>query len=210
MTPYSETEVARTEGEILPNKNIQFAAPNSIASTANSSTKTFQIRCVFTTEKDTLSPILDLNRTSLVTVQNIIDDVTAGNELSATGGNQLARYITKKVELAEEADKMDVFISVNRPRAANVDLYWRVVEGGSNTEISTVNWIQAPSSGAGYTATQSPTVVPINDNPAVFEEIQYSIDPDGSFGTMQFKIVLRSINSATVPQVKDFRAIAST
>ena len=210
MTPYSETEVARTEGEILPNKNIQFAAPNSIASTANSSTKTFQIRCVFTTEKDTLSPILDLNRTSLVTVQNIIDDVTAGNELSATGGNQLARYITKKVELAEEADKMDVFISVNRPRAANVDLYWRVVEGGSNTEISTVNWIQAPSSGAGYTATQSPTVVPINDNPAVFEEIQYAIDPDGSFGTMQFKIVLRSINSATVPQVKDFRAIAST
>ena len=206
MTPYSETEVARTEGEILPNKNIQFAAPNSIASTANSSSKTFQIRCVFTTDKDTLTPIIDLNRTSLVTVQNIIDNVTSGNELSATGGNQLARYITKKVELAEEADKIDVFLNVNRPRAANVDLYWRVVEGGSNVDIATVAWTLSP----GTNSTSSPPSIPINDNPAVFEEIQYSIDPDGSFGTMQFKIVLRSTNSSTVPQVKDFRAIAST
>ena len=206
MTPYSETEVARTEFEILPNKNIQFAAPNSIASLANSASKTFQIRCVFTTDKDTLTPIIDLNRTSLVTVQNIIDNVTSGDELSATGGNQLARYITKKVELAEEADKIDVFLNINRPRSANVDLYWRVVEGGSNVDIATVDWTLSP----GTNSTSSPPSAPINDNPAVFEEIQYSIDPDGSFGTMQFKIVLRSINSSTVPQVKDFRAIAST
>ena len=202
MTPYSETEVARSEGEILPNKNIQFASPNSIASTANSSTKTFQIRCVFTTEKDTLSPILDLNRTSLVTVQNIIDNVSSGNELSATGGNQLARYITKPVTLAEEADTVDVFLNVNRPRAANVDLYWRVLEGGSSADITTVNWTLANPT--------SPTAIPVNDNPSIFREIQYTFDPAGSFGTMQFKIVLRSSNSSTVPLVKDFRAIAST
>jgi len=214
MTPYSETEVARTEFEILPNKNIQFAAPNSIASLANSASKTFQIRCVFTTDKDTLTPIIDLNRTSLITVQNIIDNVTSGDELSATGGNQLARYITKKIELAEEADKIDVFLNINRPRSANVDLYWRVVEGGSNVDIATVDWTLSP----GTNSTSSPPSAPINDNPAVFEEIQYSIDPlasgdpptGGSFGTMQFKIVLRSTNSSTVPQVKDFRAIAST
>ena len=108
-----------------------------------------------------------------------------------------------------------MFLNINRPRAANVDLYWRVVEGGSNVDIATVDWTVSPDAS---TSTSSPQEPPINDNPAVFEEIQYSIDPltsgdpptGGSFGTMQFKIVLRSTNSSTVPQVKDFRAIAST
>ena len=208
MTPYSETEVASTEGEVLANENVILSSPKSIASDANSTTKTFNLRCVFSTASDNISPVIDMNRASLYTIQNRVIDNTVGDELSATGGNQLARYITKKVELAEEADKIDVFLNVNRPRSANVDLYFRVVEGGSSTDISTVAWqVATPLEG-----------IAINDNPNVFKEIQYSIDPGGAgytaspdtFGTMQFKIVLRSSNSATVPQVKDFRAIAST
>ena len=200
MTPYSETEVASTEGEVLANENVVFATPKSIASDANSSTKTFNLRCVFNTDKDTISPVIDMNRTSLFTIQNRIIDNAVGNELSSTGGNQLARYITKKVELAEEADKIDVFLNVNRPRSANVDLYWRVLEGGSSADISEVSWTVATPNEA----------IAVNDNPSIFKEIQYEIDPIGSFGTMQFKIVLRSSNSSTVPLVKDFRAIAST
>ena len=200
MTPYTPTEVLIPEGEILPNQNITFASPASIASDANSSTKTFNLKCSFATTVDNLTPVIDMDGTSLIAVQNRIIDNTVGNELGATGGNQLARYLTKKIELAEEADKIDVFIGVNRPRAANVDLYWRVVEGGSSIDIETVAWTAAV-----------PTVpIAINDNPSVFKDIEYSIDPTGSFGTMQFKIVMRSSNSATVPLVKDFRAIAST
>lgn len=208
MTPYNEQEIVSLETEVLANENVIFASPKSIASDANSTTKTFNLRCVFSTATSNISPVIDMNRASLYTIQNRVIDNTVGDELSATGGNQLARYITKKVELAEEADKIDVFLNVNRPRSANVDLYFRVVEGGSSTDISTVAWQAA-----------SPiTPIAINDNPNVFKEIQYSIDPGDStysaspdtFATMQFKIVLRSSNSATVPQVKDFRAIAST
>lgn len=203
MTPYSPTEVVQPSGEILANQNITFASPKTIASATNSSTKTFELRCVMTTDKDTISPIIDMNRTSLFTIQNRVIDNSVGDELSATGGNQLARYLTKKIELAEEADKIDVFLNVNRPRSANVDLYWRVVEGGASTDIETVAWQSTVIS-------QDPPSIPINDNRSSFKEIHYSIDPPGSFGTMQFKIVLRSSNSSTVPQVKDFRAIAST
>ena len=202
MQTYNESEVAQSEIEILANENITFASPMSIASPSNTSaiTKTYNLRCVFETSANNLSPIIDMNRASLFTIQNRIIDNTVGDELSATGGNQIARYITKKVELAEEADKIDVFLNVNRPRSAAVDLYWRVVEGGSSADISTVNWTAAPPVEA----------IAINDNPSVFKEVQFEIDPTGSFGTMQFKIVMRSTNSSTVPQVKDFRAIAST
>lgn len=203
MTPYNPTEVAQPSGEILANQNITFASPMTISSNTNSNTKTFNLRCVLTTDKDTISPVIDMNRTSLFTVQNRIIDNTSGDELSPTGGNQIARYLTKKIELAEEADKIDIFLNVNRPRSANVDVYWRVVEGGSSVDIETVAW-------SNTVVSQDPPVIPINDNPMGFKEIHYSIDPTGSFGTMQFKIVLRSSNSSTVPQVKDFRAIAST
>ena len=204
LTPYSEQEVAGAEGEILANQNIKFAIPKSIASPSNTSatTKTYNLRCVFTTERSTLSPVIDMDRASLFTIQNRVIDNPTGDELSPTGGNQLARYITKKVELAEEADKIDIFLNINRPRSANVDLYWRVVEGGSSTDITTVAWQPGYPNEA----------ISVNDNPSVFKEVQYEIDPinPGSFATMQFKIVLRSSNSATVPLVKDFRAIAST
>ena len=203
MTPYSPTEVVQGTGEILANENITFSSPKTIASSANSTTKTFNLRCTLQTEKDTISPVIDMNRTSLFTIQNRVIDNSTGDELSATGGNQLARYLTKKIELAEEADKLDVYLNINRPRSGNVDLYWRVVEGGSSADISTVAW-------SATTITQEPASIPINDNPSVFREIHYHIDPAGSFGTMQFKIVLRSSNSSTVPLVKDFRAIAST
>jgi hypothetical protein len=202
LTPYSEQEVANVEGEILANQNVKFSIPKSIASPSNTSstTKTYNLRCVFTTERSTLSPVIDMDRASLFTIQNRVIDNPTGDELSPTGGNQLARYITKKVELAEEADKIDVFLNINRPRSANVDLYWRVIEGGSSTDITTVAWQPGYPNEA----------ISVNDNPSVFKEVQYEIDPPGSFGTMQFKIVMRSSNSATVPLVKDFRAIAST
>ena len=55
--------------------------------------------------------------------------------------------------------------------------------------------------------------ISINDNPGIFEEVQYDLDPLGanvSFGSMQFKIVMRSTNTSTVPSIRDFRAIAAT
>ena len=43
-----------------------------------------------------------------------------------------------------------------------------------------------------------------------FDEVEYSIDPAGTFGVIQFKIVLVSNSSSNIPKVKDFRAICST
>ena len=53
--------------------------------------------------------------------------------------------------------------------------------------------------------------IPTNDNK--FQEVHYFCDPLGSgspFAKIQFKIVMKSSNSAVVPEIKDFRAICST
>ena len=203
----SETAYSNvSEFEILPNKNFSFSSPRVIASAANetqnlSGAKSFQIRCVLSTTDEAHSPVIDLNRTSVHTIQNIVSS-NGGAENVASGGAELSRYITKKVELNEEADSATVFLNVNRPAASNVDLYFRVLEGGSNADISDVAF-----------ASLSPVeAIPVNENS--FSEVRYDLTEtllsNKSFGTIQFKIVLRSTSSSNVPKIKDLRAICAT
>lgn len=202
-TPYQ----AKSEFEILPGRNVIFALPRLISNQDNetsnqSGNKSYSLRCTMSTTKTNLTPIIDMNRASVVTVANRINSGSAA-ETAATGGNNIARYITKKVELKDDADVITAFLDVNRPASSNIDLYFRVLTSGSAADMNSTAFIKAVP-----TAT-----IPINDNPAVFSEVQYDIDPLGanvSFGSMQFKIVLRSTNTSTVPTVKDLRAIAAT
>ena len=203
----SETAYSNvSEFEILPNKNFSFSSPRVIASPANetqnlSGAKSFQIRCVLSTTDEAHSPVIDLNRTSVHTIQNIVSS-SGGAENVASGGAELSKYITKKVELNEEADSATVFLNVNRPAASNVDLYFRVLEGGSNADISDV----------AFTAATPVESIPVNENS--FTEVRYdlteSVLSNKSFGTIQFKIVLRSTSTSNVPKIKDFRAICAT
>ena len=198
---------AKAEFEVLPGKNIIFAVPRMISNADNeadnqSGAKSYSLRCALSTTKTNLSPIIDMNRASLVTVANRINNGSA-SETAATGGNNIARYITKTVELADDADVITAYIDVNRPGSSSVELYYRVLTSGSAADMNATTWTLASSTAS----------IGINDNPGVFEEVQYDIDPLGanvSFGSMQFKIVLRSTNTSTVPTVKDFRAIAAT
>ena len=221
LTTYSQRSIDGTEAayqvqpefEILANTNINFNTPKLIASAINETTqisgaKSFRLRCVLSTSNLKLSPVIDLNRASVVTVQNIVNNAVENQadysnyvgENVITGGSELAKYITKRVDLNEEADVIKVYIDVNRPSGSAVDLYYKVIGAGTDDDFNSLPWILAPSN----------ELIPINDSSTIFEEVQYDIDPSGSFSAMKFKIVLRSSNSSAVPRVKDFRAIAAT
>ena len=71
----------------------------------------------------------------------------------------------------------------------------------------------ADLSNVAYTlqSTVDGVAIPINERK--FQEVHYNPDPFGNgnpFAKIQFKIVMKSSNSAIVPEVKDFRAICST
>ena len=197
-TPYAATDTV----EILPNMNQFFPTPRVVSSTANEvgGAKTFTLKAVFTSDNDHLTPVLDANRLSVITVQNRIGSNGTVAETNAYGGSELSKYITKKIDLAEEADVIDMFLSVNRPSGSDIDLYYKTLPSGSDIDFNALNWIAALPVDA----------IPTNDNNSVYNEVKYSIDPTGSFGSMAFKIVLRSQNSSTPPTVKDLRAIAAT
>ena len=194
---------ASTEFEILPNRNFIFDSPKMIGSAIQESAnmsgdKSYQLRCVLSTTNEALSPVIDMNRTSVHTIQNIVGSSGSISEEVSKGGSELARYITKKVELNEEADTATVFMDVNKPGSSDVRLFFRSLPGGSSENLDDVPFAEASPADS----------IPVNESS--FSEVRYNIDPAGSFGSIQFKIVLRSTISSTPPRVKDFRAICAT
>ncbi len=190
--------------EILPNMNNFFNVPQVVVSGNNQSLvtgagKSFKIKAVLTSDSTHLTPVLDANRLSAILVQNRIGDNGDVAETNAYGGSELCKYITKKIDLAEEADVIDLYLSVNRPSGSNIDVYYKTSPAGSDVDFNSLQW-----------QTANPVAsIPIN-NSDVYSEVQYNIDPTGSFGSLAFKIILRSNNSSTPPTVKDLRAIAAT
>ena len=193
---------------MLPNRNYFFNAPKLIASPLNESNisnlsaGSVEITATMTSTNEALSPVIDMNRLSLHTIQNIVGKSSSVVETSARGGTELCRYITRKVELAEEADSFTVFFDANKPGAGDIKLFYRILEGGESGDINDKAFIEA-----------TPTD-PIPVNEGGFSEIRYDVIEstlsNKSFSTIQFKVVLMSTNSSLVPRIKDFRAICAT
>jgi hypothetical protein len=214
--------VKQTIGGILANSNNEFNAPMTVASTINEASYTTDssagnkslVVTATLNGSSTLSPVIDLNRCSVTTVANRLNDATTNSsaynsaangrtyvaDTSSSGTSNATRYVTKRVDLNNEADILDVYINANKPSGSNIDLYFKVLEAGSDTDFDTLPWIEA-----------SPDSIIVTNDAGSYGEVHYSIDPTiGKFGSFAFKIVLRSSNSSNVPTVKDFRAVAAT
>ena len=203
---------------IAANETTEFTTMRVVASPENNGgNKTLFMRGSLSSNLNNLSPIVDLERASAITIQNRIDNSEDSDgtdssknkvheftgedrfiaETDPTDGSALAKYITKTVVLNDPSDGLRVFVDVHRPSSTFFDLYYKVselTEGSDNT----VPWIlQEPI-----------TPISFTDGPDRFNEIEYLIDPAGTFQTFAIKIVMRSINQASVPQGRDLRIIS--
>ena len=113
-----------------------------------------------------------------------------------SGGPELAKYITKKIDLNEQADVATVFMSILKPGNASVNLYYRFTTG--DEDISQVAWDYA----------EPGTSIPTSSTR--FSETRWDINPTDLIGSIQFKIVMKSTITSQPPIIKDFRAICST
>jgi len=170
-------------------------------------TPTIYLNGIFTSTKDNLSPIVDMDRCSLITISNRIDRPSATpeagynvvanyfDETDPLKGSALAKYITKTVKLDEAADQIKVYLDVNRPSFTNVQLYYKT--SSESTTFDSLNWVEVnPSTGS----------VPYSDS-GVYSEMEYTIDAD-DFTMFALKIVFTSQTTAKIPSVQSLRAIA--
>lgn len=215
-TPYT---LDTTYNAIQLNKNNY--SPNAYVIAADSiadaeifiGAKTADFQMSFATNNSIVSPMIDLQRTSLTLIDNVIDnqDSSLGgatfnsalnfvDETEPYGGSSASKHITKPVYLAETAVGLKVIVAANVPATSAFDLYYKT--GTGNVDLATVRWIKATSDAA----------IVNDENPNIFRDYEFTIGGQGgtlpAFTEFILKIVFRSRNSAKVPVVKDLRAIA--
>ena len=205
----SETRFTKdtSYSRITPRQNIDFLAPraiyNSTVETASlSGDASVYVKVDMKSSNDYVSPIVDLQRTSLILVNNQIDDPTttpAIYEVSETepyGGTAASKHITTPVVLEQSAVGIEVREDVNLPSGSNVELYYRTASSDEN--INDKNWIvKSPLSG-----------IP-NDNSGQYHSAQWLIGGQGGtlqpFNQAQLKMVFTSTVASNVPKVKNMK-----
>jgi len=211
ITPY---ELTRFESpRVIASARIE-AAEASITGTSAKFTSTL------TTSDTYISPVIDLQTLSVSSVSNLIDNQTADSataaepnvtfnnpidfvaDSAANSGSSLSKHLTIPINLAEPAVGLKVLLGANRPTNSFIDLYYRTLPAGSDTDIETVKFILATED----------TSIQTDDNRSIFRQYEYTIGgTEGTltpFSTFQLKIVFRAQNSSRVPRIKDLRAIA--
>ena len=194
--PGSSTTIGSTEAAIVANEDYTPGTPKVIKSGA---THTVELTGTFSTTDAYLSPVLDMERASLITVSNRIDNnAGAVAETDASKGSNLAKYITKTVELNDSSDTLKIYLDVNRPSNTHVDLYYKT--GNTAGTFDTSAWVAAtPSTNNGQVAFSDGTT---------YDETQYEITPTAPFTVFAVKIVMRSTGTSFIPKCQDLRVIA--
>jgi hypothetical protein len=207
--------------DIKVNDNTFFNHPYTIVSEANISPVSIlsggepyslYLQGLLTTALENISPVIDLDRISVITVANRIDNPASSSaagcnvvsnfiaETAPSGGSCLAKYITRKIELNDPATSLHIYTLVNQPTGAGITLYYKTLPNGSDVIFDDIEWTRGTSDNA----------IPTTDNPNDYTEAQYNILDMDEFSAFAVKIVFTAQNSSAVPTCRDFRAIAST
>lgn len=200
-------------------KNVEILSGSTVEPLVN---KGLFVKATMSSNRDNLSPVINTDKLSMILVSNKIDNPVAstsspnyvagftnvvaddpnGNprfvdETEPKDNTAASRYIIRKIVLEEEAEDLKVWLKVNRPAGTYIDVYYRIDED-DQILLEDTPW----------TLMQPTKPIPQNEDASRFTEVEYDEEAIGQFSAFQIKIVMRSANTAKVPTIKDFRAIA--
>ena len=191
------------------NKNVDLLSYSTVL---NSNKAVFNISLVNNTKN--LSPLIDLEKTGIVLIENLIDPYTkelSDSELTPKGLAQ-CKYITKQITLNDnfDADGLTVYIDVNKPTGTVIEVFYKIQNKYDYTqEFKDLGWTKMTK-----TSQSNPA---INSSEYIEESYQnvnlYYLDAKqqyhNNFKYFAIKIVMYADNPCIVPTIKNFRAIAS-
>lgn len=151
---------------------------------------------------------------------NTTATVYINNELDSSGGNALARYITKKVTLNDGFDSTSLrvyFDAVNKPEH-EISVYYKVLSFDDNEDFDNRPYVKMSNVQLGNENLANQTKSNQNDDFREYffippnDDCSYTgtLDPTTyqNFRVFAIKIVMTTSDKASVPKVKNLRAIA--
>lgn len=211
--------IVESETFYWPDEKVVYSRTNELNSLGGIPSN--QIKVTMTTLSEYVTPVLDLDTTHSIIIDNVINNDTVGEE-GPSGGNAINKYISQTVTLADgqDAEDIKVYLTAYRPPGTDVKVYVKVKNGDDPDPIESKNWIELIKESFGDDLYSS--VV----NRLDFKEFSFTFPPElktGNIGEFQYesngtiytsykyftiKIVLLATNAAVVPRVADLRAMA--
>lgn len=143
--------------------------------------------------------------------------VVYNGEDSSTGGNSYARYITRKVTLADGFDSGDIraYITAYKPTGSNIYVYYKVLSKSDSDIFENKSWqLMTQLGNADFSSTSPNDYRELTFAPGISGSANNNISYTSgnsiftSFKTFAIKIVLTGTSTTDIPKVRDFRAIA--
>jgi len=189
------------ENNELPGQSLILSEVNESAKLSGS--KSLTLECLLTTNSSILTPVIDLDRCSVITTTNRINNPDNYDlAILAKGDPHDATYITRMISLDNQTSRsLKVYFDAYRPAGTNFKVLYRIVRPGFVGSEDTLGWNWFNGDGGPDTP-----VNPVND--VVFRPYEYSAT-GLEFVKFQIKIEMISDSQAIVPQIKYFRAIAT-
>lgn len=118
------------------------------------------------------------------------------------GGSSKAVYVTRQISLDSPADAIRVILSAEMPADTVVSVFYKTLPANSSKSFDDIPYV-------GFNYTGLPDSMPTYEK-GVYKEYEYNATGLGSFTQFVVKIVMKSSNSASVPKIRDMRAIATS
>ena len=199
---------------VIANDNIYFETPQMVASDINqseempTSEKSLIVTTTLNTTNTKLSPVIDTQRVSMITIQNRVNSPTNSNtpnfedDEQPSGSSSAAIYCTRPVVLDNPSTALEVRLTSNVRSDAKVEVYFRTTSADEVRNVKDLNW--TPFNTAG----EEDTIVAPAESNNEFKEYKYSASALTEFSAFQLKIVMKATNSSHAPRVKDLRGLA--
>ena len=224
----SETSFSKINDDIeniLINSNMNLDRSNIIASPINeqnemSSRKSLSLNLRLQSNNTAISPVIDLDRASVVAVGNVINNIDSSSDVFPTtdfnastepdGDNNAAIYITKKVALENPATSIKVTFAANKVETSDIKVLHRILRSDDSFDFDELGYEFFNTDGSPDATVNSSL------KSTDFQEYTYSagIKDDGvgetlgEFSQFSIKIVMQGTNAAAPPRIRDLRIIA--
>jgi len=208
---------AQNAEKITIGENYFFSNPKLVASQINETNELAGSKSLFldfnmTTTKENLSPVIDLDRKSIVAFTNRLNNIDSSSDvfpttdfISATepdGDSNEAIYCTKRVTLQNPATSIKVLHSAVRFSGAEIQLMYKILRSDDASDFDEIGWRYFNSTGGPDTTVNESTTA---DD---FIEYEYTQNDLEEFIAFAIKIRMQGVNSSEPPRIKDLRAIA--
>ena len=230
---FTQTAFERTDNadkfQIPLYENWEFPRPYVIASQINETNelagdKSFRLTNTMTSTSDAVTPVIDIGKGQMgvICIANRINKIDDSGDvgsltnykssLDPIGDNNKCIYLTKEIKLKQEATAIKVIVDASVQAEAEIGVYYKIRRSSSEQVFDDIEW-------TGFNTTGAPDKpVPVSIDADDFREYEFTAGnnddvatttlPLEDFSSFAIKVVMKSLNSAKPPILRNFRTLA--